>query len=177
MEIREKIIRELESGRFANISAAEGLKFLFELLSGHHKYSEPHVPVEEYYFQKHPFTGEEPVWVVLIGWPGVTASIGPFVKRLVKDFGLGIPETYMLTIFLCESAPNSKQYQIYFQDGWGNLCGGCTNYSGEGGKGTKLMVSLFLLLNEVFGVPIEIKKVDYKTWKAGEELIREAQKA
>jgi len=38
------------------------------------------------------------------------------------------------------------------------------------------MVSLFLLLNEIFGVPIEIKKIDYEAWKAGEELIREAQR-
>jgi len=117
MKHRKELIEALERGRFENISAAEGLKFLFELFSGHHKYSEPHVPVEEFYFQKHPFTQEEPVWIVLVGWPGVTASIGPFVKRLVEDFGLGIPETYMLTIFLCESAPNSKAIPNLFS-GW-----------------------------------------------------------
>jgi len=43
-------------------------------------------------------------------------------------------------------------------------------------KEPRLVVSLFLLLNQIFDIPIEIKKIDYKTWKAGEELIKEAQR-
>jgi len=175
MKSQKEIIEALERRRFEETSAAEGLRFLFQLVSGQHRYSIPET-AGICWPRKHPFTMME-TSLTLIGNPGATSSIGPFTRKLIEDFALGVHETYELTIFLCETEPGSKQYQIYFQDGWGNLCGGCTNYSGEGGEGTRLMISLFLLLNEIFGVPIEIKKVDHKTWKAGEKLIREAQQA
>jgi len=84
-----------------------------------------------------------------------------------------------LTIFLCERHPSTQDYNLYFQESiTRSMVGVCTNCSGEGGRGAQQMVSLFLLLNELLGIPIEVKKVDYQTWKRGYlEVIAKAVRA
>jgi len=150
------------------VNAKEGLIFLFRLLTGGHSYSDQEA--REYYLPKHPFTNEKG-FVTLFGDGGVTADIGPFVRYLIKMLSWGPGFLYgdeRLTIFLCERHPGTQDYNLYFQESiTGSMVGGCTNYSGEGGRGAQQMVSLFLLLNEMLGIPIEVKKVDYQTWKQG----------
>jgi len=160
-EIGGRVLRE-------EVSARSGLIFLFQLLTGDHSYSNQEA--REYYLPKHPFTDEEG-FVTIFGDGGVTADIGPFVRNLIKMLSFG-PKFMMgdekLTIFLCERFPGTQDYNLYFQENiTESMVGGCTNYSGEGGRGAQQMVSLFLLLNELLGIPIEIKKIDFERWKRG----------
>jgi len=113
MKSQKEIIEALGCERFEETSAAEGLKFLFQLVSGQHRYSIPET-AGICWLRKHPFTLME-TSLTLIGNPGATASIGPFTRKLIEDFALGVHETYELTISFVKRSPAQNNTKFIFK--------------------------------------------------------------
>jgi hypothetical protein len=156
------------------VSAKEGLRLWLSILSGQHHYGQH--KAKTYYLPCHPWLGEaDPASSIdLIGEGGVTAEIGPFLIELAQDLAYWWVREMRLLIFLCETG-ESNQHMVYFQyeaEGWCKMVGGCTDFSGEGGEGARIVTSIFLLIHRILEIPLEIIRVDHVTYKKGEEMIR-----
>jgi len=147
---------------------AGGLTFILRLLGGVHKYS-PYMRSDlaagEHYLPTHPFRREFPGATVLIGSPGLTASIAGFVYHLARRVGEGL-KLAGLTRYRVSSGTGSQTFNLFYEavfapgtdrPEWTEavLVGGCTNYSGEGGAGMQEMESLFGLLADLYGVRVD----------------------
>jgi len=149
------------------MSSTNGLAFILKLLGGIHPYAS-HMRGElaagEHYLPAHPFRRDFPGTTILIGSPGITASIAGFVYHFARRISRGL-KLADLTRYRAHSGPDPRAFDLFYEAIFANetdkpewaealLVGGCTNYSGEGGAGTEEMEGLFALLSHLYGVRI-----------------------
>lgn len=86
--------------------------------------------------------------ITWIGSHGVTNSVGQWICRIKQIIDKGMPPVQGFKWFCHTDLDSSKKqnrmwyFGVQFQDGVGHyhiyVCGGCTDFSGEGGRGYKI---------------------------------------
>ncbi len=158
------------------------LKWIMEVLTGTHPYTSICGPLRE--LDRHPF---DPSWegpVALAGSPGVTASIARFTRSLALMIVRRNLDILGLRRYLIDTDFGPDKHRVFYEVRAGTLkhgpaevllVGGCTDYSGEGGRGKRTMDALFLVLSDIFDVPIEEVHLSRGTDRALDGLLKTAQ--
>ena len=95
-----------------------------------------------------------------IGDLGCTDSIGPFLYRLLTDCQDTKIERFIfwaIPVFMDKAPIGNDIYAEYIDtQNLCVLCGGMTDYSGEGSAGYRDVKTVFNYLSNVYGIPIEL---------------------
>ena len=94
-----------------------GITFLLKLLGGIHKYADyikNDLTSGEHYLPQHPFRQDFPGTTVLIGSPGITASIAGFTYHLARRIGEGL-KLVGLTRYRVPSATDSQASNLFYE--------------------------------------------------------------
>lgn len=127
------------------------------ILLGTHKYvSEIYDGYKEpLYFIGDPFSGDKYMFTEFYGSPGITASIGYFLRRVLEEApeGIDMMRLHYLPEYMDGKKIGDAVFAEIVQGNTNVICGGMTNYSGEGGSGYHTVRRIFELLNEMLNIP------------------------
>jgi hypothetical protein len=144
--------------------AQKGFMVLTQMLTGHHKYTKTIKEEweEPLYVKDLPIAANPESTIQFIGSEGITASIGAwiiFVATVLSRYLYTTnPINKLRKILVDASDDRREQHMVYFSiifdDDEEVMVGGCTDFSGEGGVGTR-DVDLFLsFLETIYGIPV-----------------------
>lgn len=115
-----------------------------------------------YRLRQHPFGLQIPTppggypdrQIVFLGIDGVTnISVGMMARELRNRWLPTID--YLRVILVTDDARFPDYHDVYFEVGIGNevlICGGCTDFSGTGGRGKRQLDEIFTLIEEFRGI-------------------------
>jgi len=107
--------------------------------------------------------------VVWIGYPGLTASIGPWMRKITKELDRLKGQFIRLEAWRYFVEVGEAKRNWYFGvllEEKEYLCGGCTDYSGEGGHGKKLSETFL----EILAIPSQTRDASYLIGKLVSEV-------
>lgn len=141
---------------------------------------ETHYTSETYqrYFEsgthmKHPFGDNSPGFVEWVGSPGHTASIGAFIwgiSRLIS----GRDEVDRLIFHMFAAGEEQHLVVAEFRTNFETyLCGGMTNFSGEGRWGYGTVRDVFEFLSQMFHIEVEYVWHPFGAWETVEYEIEQ----
>lgn len=135
----------------------------------------------EIILDRHPFVTENPVsYAEFIGTPGHTESVGAFIHKVLSHDYTTPTE---LIFWMCREDHVYREldnglsigHMIYAEVRFGDfdtyICGGMTDYSGEGGSGFNDMCRVFSFLSELYRISIRYYYLDQATGRLAEAEI------
>ncbi|MBU2109595.1 hypothetical protein KKB71_01380 [Patescibacteria group bacterium] len=117
-----------------------------------------------------------------LGHPGITDisvnSMIAHIRWFIAGMAIAYARPTYLRIILAEANKNdSSKHDVYFEVGKDSsifICGGCTDFSGEGGQGKTDLEAVFTLLSTVYDVEIERVVIPYSQAKKMQQRLRDA---
>lgn len=117
--------------------------------------------------------------VEFVGTIGITSqSVEPMCQHICyRLFSLGALANrihYLRTVFAETDPSRPDNHNVYFEIGTATavlICGGCTDFSGQGKAGKHELDAVFVLLSHLYGVPIKIVNVSYNVHKIAKKHI------
>ena len=166
----------------ANKNVENGFQFLARIMTGKHCYSSYKEGEEPFSVSGLPIV-DDCFYLQFVGSEGMTASIGPWIKRVmsaITHWKYNPPITsYLRRIEMDASEDNTHEHMLFFSVVLGDedeiMCGGCTDFSGEGGKGGEDAMNFLRLLATVFNTTIVIDHFDYETYKKTSQMLIDAE--
>jgi hypothetical protein len=155
----------------------EALNFVGGLHTGEGKYSLSRLGMNYpnlIYIDKNyldPAKAESTPFVRIVGSLGISSSIGQFVHQVFEEFyGGHLRGEEQKFIFWLVQEPGLQDSQrtvlVQFRSGPAVvLCGGMTNYSGEGGAALFSCFSFVMMISDLLGIPVEVKEADLKAYR------------
>jgi hypothetical protein len=122
--------------------------------------------------------------VEFVGSEYITASIGQWIKQVIEviadswEFSSPIV-TGLRKIEMDSSENTSNLHMLFFSVIFGNreevMCGGCTNFSGEGGRGGENALNFLRVLATLFNLNIEVKHYNYPIYEEVLKILIDAE--
>lgn len=161
----------------------QGKRLLFSMLTGQHQYTRT---VEEKW--KDPLYVDLPIGngasggpVEFVGSVGITASIGAWVIQVAYKLGDSPTENPLLKLrkILLDSPESGEQHMVFFSAVFNDeteiMCNGCTDFSGEGGRGNKEASAILSVLSVMYGVTIQQDHYIMPMYEAVEQIINKVE--
>lgn len=119
--------------------------------------------------------------IIYLGHPGITDisvnSLIAHIRWFIAGMTIAYARPTSLRIILAEANKNdSSQHRVYFEVGQSSrvfICGGCTDFSSEGGQGKTDLETVFTLLSVVYDVEIERVVLPYSKAKEAQRRLRD----
>lgn len=162
--------------------AREGFKYMLAVMTGAEYYGRVNPEWEEPYAVDFPGPLRAGAYLEYVGSEGITASIGPWIKvvarRIAELWHADPPVTRLRRIELDADAGESGHHMLFFSVvfpyGGEVMVGGCTDFSGEGGRGGARCAQFLDLLSLLYGVPVETFHGDNSLYEAFATKVRSA---
>jgi hypothetical protein len=177
----------LLSERLEEITPKDGLNILMRIVSGEYHYTR-HIQEDwknPMYLFGIKIASPHVEMVEFIGSEGITASIGPWILAVMErldDLSTSNSPIKQLRMIKADAGGEGDNHMVFFSivtteltEHFEIMVGGCTDFSGEGGKGTQDAYAILRLLSSIYDVPITVDHYEYPIYDRVSELIQKTE--